>query len=260
MRPIRCLIVDDEPLAQRVIENFARDLSFLKIVRKCRNAMEAREALHAEEEPIDLMFLDIEMPKLSGLSFMRSLRHPPLVVFTTAYANHALESYELEAVDYLKKPFSFERFSLALEKVQRRLEPVGSAPPFPTGEPPPSLATPPGASADSRSPRDAAVGAALFVKSEGVTRRVELTDITLIEGMGDYVKVWRGSDALVSHQSLRDWEGRLPPGAFVRIHRSFIVAVPKIDAIAGGEVVVGSRRVPIGRGYRQALSGVIGEF
>lgn len=238
MKRIRCLVVDDEPLAQRVIENYARDLSFLHIVRKCRNAMEAREALH-EEEKIDVLFLDIEMPKLSGLSFMRSLRHPPLVVFTTAYANHALESYELEAVDYLKKPFSFERFSQALEKVQRRLALAGS---------------------EGAGPSSDEVGDALFIKSGNAVERVSLEEIVLIEGMGDYVKICCRDRALVSHQTLQDWEAQLPSGKFVRVHKSFIISVSGINRIEGTEIVTSRRRVPIGRAYRKALMARIGEF
>ena len=238
MKRIRCLIVDDEPLALRVIEKFARDLSFLHIVRKCSNAMEAREALH-EEKAIDVIFLDIEMPKLSGLSFLRSLRHPPLVVFTTAYANHALESYEVEAVDYLKKPFSYERFSQALEKVQRRLAV---------------------ADAEGEAIRSDEGGKVIFIKSGSAVVRVARAEIALIEGMGDYVKLWCDDRALVSHQTLLDWEAQLISGEFVRVHKSFIVAVSKIDRIEDGEIVISGRRVPIGRSYRKNLMAQIGEI
>ena len=257
MTPLRCIIVDDEPLAHRVIENFVQDLSFLQIVRKCKNALEARSALHEEE--VDLMFLDIEMPKLSGLSLMRSLKRPPLVIFTTAYADHALESYELEAVDYLKKPFSFERFSQALEKVQRRLG----------GDTSGAAVLSPGAAieaggrdgvADTRSPVEVAASNALFVKSEGATRRVDLANVTILESLGDYVKVWGADRAMTSHQTLRQWEERLPSTAFLRVHKSFIVAIAKIDAIEGSELVMRGRRVPIGRSYRKELRERIGEF
>ncbi len=238
VNPIRCLIVDDEPLAWRVIENFAKHLSFLQIVRKCRNALEARTALH-EEEGIDLIFLDIEMPRLSGLSFLRSLKHPPLVVFTTAYEDHALESYELEAVDYLKKPFSFERFSQAVEKVQRRLAPIES---------------------QVEQPKKDATSETFFVKSGHATVRVNVEEIVLLEGMGDYVKIWCHDRSIVSNQTLQQWESRLPSQEYARVHRSFIVAVPKIDQIEGDQIVILRRRVPIGRAYRKALMARIGEF
>lgn len=257
MRAINCLIVDDEPLAHRVIENFARDLRFLKIVRKCRNAMEAREALH-EEERIDLIFLDIQMPKLTGLAFLRSLSHPPLVIFTTAYDNHALESYELEAVDYLKKPFSFERFSRALEKVQRRLATEQSASSERIGAPA-SEAEP------SSSWRARAEGHALppavshvFVKSEGATVRVDVADIALIESMGDYVKLVGRDRSITCHDSLQTWQDRLPENQFLRVHKSFVVAVAKIDSIEGAEITIAGRRVPIGRTYRKSLIERIG--
>ncbi len=230
MKVLRCLIVDDEPLAQRVIEKFARDLSFLDIVRKCGNAMEARE-------------------KLSGLSFMRSLRHPPLVIFTTAYADHALESYELEAVDYLKKPFSFERFSLAVEKVQRRLEGTGSAAPFPESESVTVLT-------EIGEPQSAgnALDSHLFVKTEGAMVRLDLEDIVLIESMGDYVKVVRRNGILLSHETMQQWESRLPSPAFLRVHKSFIVP----DSIKAKELTIRGRTIAIGRVYRAALDAVTG--
>ncbi len=240
MKPVLCLIVDDEPLAWRVIENFARHLPFLQIVRKCRNALEARAALH-EEEGVDLIFLDIEMPKLSGLSFLRSLKHPPLVVFTTAYEDHALESYELEAVDYLKKPFSFERFSQAVEKAQRRLAPVESQ-------------------VEMENSKKDGTGATFFVKSGHTTVRVNLEEIVLLEGMGNYVKIWCYDRSIVSKQTMQEWESRLPTNEYARVHKSFIVAVPKIDQIEGDEIVILRRRVPIGRSYRKALQNRIGEF
>ena len=118
---IRCMIVDDEPLAQRVIENYAGNLSYLDVGWKCDSALEALEILHGGAEP-DVIFLDIEMPRLSGLGLVRSLNHAPLIVFTTAYGNHAVEGFELDAVDYLKKPFSFERFTQSLSRVQQQLE------------------------------------------------------------------------------------------------------------------------------------------
>ena len=251
MKTLRCLIVDDEPLAHRVIERFAENLSFIQIVRKCKNAMEALDALHAEPD-IDLMFLDIEMPKLSGLSLMRSLKHPPLVIFTTAYANHALESYELEAVDYLKKPFAFERFSQAIEKARRRL---GGGGDFDAG----TAEVQGEANVDSRSappsPESPVLAAtdSVFVKSGSAMVRLELSKVSVIESMGDYVKVWTNGESVVSHQTLGQWESRLPENAFVRLHRSFIVAVAKIDELGGTKVVVGNRKVPVGRAYRERL-------
>lgn len=245
MRPINCLIVDDEPLAHRVIENFTRELSFLKIVRRCRNAMEAREALH-EEDRIDLIFLDIQMPKLTGLEFMRSLQHPPLVIFTTAYADHALESYELEAVDYLKKPFSFTRFSQAVEKVQRRLA-AGAAIDNPAAVEEKNGETTEGGT--GLRPADPH----LFVKSQGATVRVDVGEIRYLEAMGDYVKTVVKNGSLVTHQTMRQWEEQLPVPAFMRVHKSFIVAVARIDKIEAAELVVAGRRLPIGRAYRAQL-------
>ena len=248
MRILRCLIVDDEPLAHRVIEKFAQDLSFIQIVRKCKNALEALEALHEESE-IDVIFLDIEMPRLSGLSFARSLKNPPLIVFTTAYDDHAVEGFELEAVDYLKKPFSFERFCRTIERVERRLEGDRAAIA--------RTATPWGSDEKEvmdASPAEELVSGSLFVKHDGVTKRVPMEQVTLIEAMGDYVKLWLGNDSVLSHRTLRDWESKLPVGNFLRVHKSYIVAVDHIDVIKHGKLVVGGRAIPIGRGYREALA------
>ncbi|MCF3649681.1 LytR/AlgR family response regulator transcription factor [Synoicihabitans lomoniglobus] len=247
MKPIRCLVVDDEPLAQRVIENFARSLPHLQIVRKCNNAVEALDALHTEKD-IDVIFLDIQMPRLSGLSFARSLKHAPPIIFTTAFAEHALESYDLEAVDYLKKPFSFERFCQALEKVQRRMEVA-------------AVTSAGGVSNVVESRVSAATSWAdqsVFIKAEGAMVRVDLADILLIEGVGDYVKLVRRNSTLISHETLQQWERRLPSDGFVRVHKSFIVAVGQIDAIKGGEILIEERWIPIGRVYRAALDAVIG--
>ena len=181
---------------------------------------------------------------------MRSLQHPPLVIFTTAYADHALESYELEAVDYLKKPFSFERFSRALEKAQRRL---GLAIPMAQGEESDGSEEPAGAV-------EAANPSVIFIKSEGAKVRVDLSEIVLVEGVGDYVKIVRSGGNLLCHESLQQWEQRLPSPAFVRVHKSYIVPLRKIDTIKAGEISIGSRRVPIGRAYRAKLDRAIGSI
>lgn len=232
MKKIRCMVVDDEPLAQRVVENYVREIPGLEIVHQCRNGREALAALQGEE--IDLLLLDIEMPRLSGLNLMRALPHPPLVIFITAYEEHALESYELEAIDYLKKPYAFERFAQAIDKVRRRL-------------------------AERETPAEPA-DTMLFVKTPGEVVRVDLADITLVEGMGDYVKVRGPSPALVSHQTLQQWEQKLPAADFARVHKSYIVRLDRITAIKSGTIRLGEHSVPIGRSYRAALQERLGEF
>lgn len=247
MRTIRCMIVDDEPLAQRVIENYARNLSYLEIGWKCDSALEALEALHGGAKP-DVIFLDIEMPRLSGLGLVRSLKQPPLIVFTTAYENHAVEGFELDAIDYLKKPFSFERFMRSLERVQQQIElREPSKPPFVlpaalTGSGPMKGN---GAGSDSHSP--------LFVKSGNGQHQIRREDIIMVEGMGDYVKLHLSNRSLVSHRSLKEWEETLPAEDFVRVHRSYLVAWRKIESVQGNEVRLADRALPIGRAYRASL-------
>jgi DNA-binding LytR/AlgR family response regulator len=232
MKTIRCMVVDDEPLAQRVVENYAREIPGLEIVSQCRNGREALAAFQGEE--IDLLLLDIEMPRLSGLGLVRSLPRPPLVIFITAYEEHALESYELEAVDYLKKPYAFERFVQAINKARRRLVEQEATP--------------------------VADDTMLFVKTPGEVVRLDLADIILVEGMGDYVKVRGPSPALVSHQTLQQWEQKLPAADFARVHKSYIVRLDRITAIKSGTIRLGEHSVPIGRSYRAALQERIGEF
>ena len=241
------MIVDDEPLAQRVIENYAGNLSYLNVGWKCDSALEALEALHGGAEP-DVILLDIEMPRLSGLGLVRALNHPQLIVFTTAYGDHAVEGFELEAIDYLKKPFSFERFTRSLDRVQQQLEMRAAA--VEKGKADGALAeddavTNRDTAGDSRSP--------FFVKSDRGLQRVRYEEIVMIEGIGDYVKFHLTSGNLVSKRSLREWEDTLPAAEFLRVHRSYLVPWEKIESVEGSEIRMRNLKVPIGRAYRAQL-------
>ena len=233
---IRSLVIDDEPLAQRVIERFAEDLPFLEIVHKCNHAMDALELLKTTE--IDLIFLDINMPKLTGIEFLRTLKHPPLIIITTAYAEFAIQGFDLNVLDYLMKPFSFERFVRAVQKAQETLL--------------------------KRDLRDAETTSQestesdfVFIKSSKKTFRVKFTDILYVEALGDYVKIFTNDRMIVSYQSMKNLEKLLPPKDFPRIHKSFIISMARIEMIEGNHVKIKDRRIPIGTNYKTEFEKLI---
>jgi len=233
---IKCLIIDDEPLAQRVLERYTRDVPSLELVQKCNNALDAIEIL--KEETIDLIFLDINMPKLTGLEFLRSLKHPPLVIITTAYAEFAIQGYELDVVDYLMKPFGLERFLKAIHKVQDILKQREHPHPEKT---PPEL------------PEDQYI----FVKSSKKTYRLNLNDILYVEALGDYVKIYTTERMIISYHSMKNIETLLSPRQFPRIHKSFIVSLSKIELIEGNQVKLKDRYIPIGTNYKAEFEKLI---
>jgi DNA-binding LytR/AlgR family response regulator len=226
---IRCLIIDDEPLAQRVIEKYAENVSFLEVVGKCNSALEAFDLMHSHE--VDLIFLDINMPKLSGIDFLKTLKHPPLVIITTAYAEFAIQGFELDVLDYLMKPFAFDRFYKAVQKAEEMLR---------TREAVPS---------ESKEV-DRQDGSYLFIKSSKKTYKVNLDEILYIEALGDYVKIYTTERMIVSYQSLKNIESMLPSAAFPRIHKSFIIALSRIDLIEGNQVKIRERMIPIGTNFK----------
>jgi DNA-binding LytR/AlgR family response regulator len=233
---IRCLIVDDEPLARRVLEKHAADVPYLEVAGTCSNAMDAMNFLH--EHQADLMFLDINMPKLSGMDLLKAMKKPPLVIITTAYPEYALEGYELNVMDYLVKPVSFERFLKAVEKAQeimlskqaRAVQPLHPA----KGE-----------------------DAFIFIKSSKKTFKVNLENILYIEALGDYVKVFTTDRMIVTYQSLKNIETLLPPRTFPRIHKSFIISLPKVELIEGNQVKIRDRMIPIGTNYKAEFEKLI---
>ena len=226
---IRCLIIDDEPLAQRVIERYSENIPFLEIVDKCNNAVEAIEVLHNRE--VDLLFLDINMPRLSGMDFLKTLKNPPLVVITTAYAEFAIQGYELDVVDYLMKPFAFDRFYKAIQKAEELLK-GKEIPHFETKEANKQEET------------------FIFVKSSKKTYKVNLSEILYIEALGDYVKIYTTEKMIISYQSLKNIETLLPSTAFPRIHKSFIIALSRIDLIEGNHVRIKDREISIGTNFK----------
>lgn len=233
---IRSLIIDDEPLARRVIERYAGEIPNLEIAGKCSSAMEALEMLHDEE--IDLLFLDINMPGLSGLDFLRTLKNPPLVIIVTAYAEYALQGFELDVVDYLMKPYSFDRFHRAVMKAEELLRGRGAQ------------------RAAKKEPESQEENF-IFVKSGKKTFRVNLAEILYIEALGDYVKIHTTGKMIITYQSLKNIEALLPASAFPRVHKSFIIALSRIDLIEGNHVRIGDRLIPVGSNFKTEFEKLI---
>lgn len=237
---LRCMIVDDEPLALDVLETFIERLDNLELVCRCNNAVEAYTCL--QNEHIDLLFLDIQMPKLTGIDFLKSLAHPPRVIFTTAYRDYAVEGFELNAVDYLLKPIAFERFLKAVSK-------VGASEPYPAAATP--AITPAGAQPYQE--------AFIYLKADKKMVKVMLADILYIESLKDYIRVKTDSKEIISYQKISFLEEKLPADKFLRIHRSFIVALDKIQAFSATAVDIGKTEIPIGRFYKTEVLDVLNQ-
>ncbi len=229
---INTLIVDDEPLALDVLETYIEKMPELHLVKRCINAFEANEALSAHE--IDLMFLDIQMPQVTGIDFVKTLANPPLVVFTTAFPNYAIEGFELDAVDYLLKPISAERFMKAANKATEQLR-------LRAGQ-------------TSGEEGDADF---IFVKADKKFVKIKYIDILYIEGLKDYVIIKTNNGRVITLQTMKSLEAKLPLKYFKRIHRSYIVGLEKINAIVGNQVEViekgKPKLLPIGKNYRDEL-------
>lgn len=235
---INVIIVDDEPLALDVIETYVEKMPELNLVQRCSNALEANEAL--KKHDIDLMFLDIQMPQLTGIDFLKTLSNPPVVIFTTAYPNYAIEGFELDALDYLLKPISLERFMKAANKAidQINLKNNESS----------------GTIADGED--------FIFVKADKKLIKVNYSNIIYIEGLKDYVII-RMVDGkrVITLQTMKSLESKLPSNLFKRIHRSYIVGISKIEAVLGNMVEVmekgQKKHLPVGKNYRDELLAII---
>jgi len=233
---IKCIIVEDETLAQDVIISHLRQIDNWELVGVCRNAPEALEVLNTLE--VDVMFLDIRLPGMNGLHFLRSLPDPPLVVLTTAYAEYAVESYEFSVIDYLLKPISFDRFSKALGKVEEgRLY----------------------SQAGKEKEQDRSPGDHIFIRSNSKFFKVNFSEILYIQGMKDYLKIHTPEYTLVTHQTMNELEKTLPARQFIRVHKSYIVAIGHIRAIYGNSVEIGKSTIPIGINYKEDVMNLVGK-
>ncbi len=227
---LQCLLIDDEPPALKVLQSYIDQVPGLEVAGLCRNAVEAIEVLH--QKNVDVLFLDIKMPKIIGTQFLRSLSHPPQVIFVTAYRDYAVEGFELDAVDYLVKPVSFERFLKAVDRLRRS----GSQQPAPERV--------------YNSNPDAFV----YLKVDRLMQKIVLNEILYIEGQKDYVKLFftHGGSVMVK-QSISAMENLLSDQKFVRVHRSFIISLDKLSGFTGLTVRISGRELPIGRLYKQSL-------
>ncbi|HVU94751.1 MAG TPA: LytTR family DNA-binding domain-containing protein [Puia sp.] len=223
LKDLHYMIVDDEPLAIDVIENYLQRLETAHITR-CGNAVEAFQLL--QKKVIDCIFLDIEMPLLSGLDLLKSLKEPPAIIITTAYRDYAVEGFELEVTDYLVKPISFPRFMKALEKIAKTSRPQKEEEPPVSGK-------------DH-----------LFLKVDKKFIKVLITDILFIESLKDYVRVHTRDGAYITYQSLTEITDKLPTGNFARVHRSYTIALDKINGIDGNCVDIAGKLIPVSRENR----------
>ena len=239
---MRCLVVDDEPLAHRIIKNYCDNLSFLTIAKECYSAFEAINYLNENE--VDLIFLDINMPTLKGLDFLRTLSNPPLIIITSAYQEYAIDGYELNILDYLLKPFSFERFLKAVTRAldQNKLLKAAVKPVKQIEEKTAFLT-------------DNIAHDSIFIKGDKKTHQVQLQNILYLESIGSYVKIHllNNKETIITLDRLTNFEDKLPKHHFLRIHRSYIVAIKKVSTIEGNRVKILNKAIPIGSVYKHNL-------
>ena len=238
---INAIIVDDEPLALDILESHISKLPNINLVARCNNALEANSVL--KEQAVDLMFLDIQMPQLTGTEFLKALKNPPATIFTTAYDNYAVEGFELNAVDYLLKPISLDRFMKATNKAVEQIELQRGA----------STEAAPTAAGDSED--------FIFVKADKKLIKVKYEDIVYIEGLKDYVIIRQSDSRIITLQTMKSLEAKLPSTVFQRIHRSYIVNIDRIEAVEGNMVEVlekgKTKLLPVGKNYREQLLNIV---
>jgi DNA-binding LytR/AlgR family response regulator len=229
---IKCIIVEDEILAQQVIQNHLEKIPQLELVAICQNATEAEKVL--ENNEVDLIFLDLQLPGVTGLHFLKSIPDPPFVIITTAYAEYALESYEFNVIDYLLKPISFERFTKAINKLMG------------------------GRMLSQPTPEKENWGDHSFIKSGSKFFKVNFSEILYVQAMKDYVRIFTRDFQLISHQTMNELETMLPAKQFIRIHKSYIVSINHIKIIFGNSVEIDSVTLPIGNNYKESVMAMIG--
>lgn len=230
---MNCIAIDDEPLALNVIEEFCKKIDFLHLQAKFTSAIQAIDYISIHKP--DLVFLDIQMPHLTGLQFLKTVNSPPMVIFTTAYSDYALEGFNVDAVDYLIKPIAFDRFLKATSKAYNLYNLIHKAP------------------LQLAEEQDKY----LLVKVEYSTVKISADDIHYIEGLKDYVKIYTGAKFIMTKSTMKHIEEKLPRDKFIRIHKSYIVSVPKIKALEHNRVYIGDKPIPIGNQYKQGFNELI---
>ena len=232
MKKIRCLLVDDEPLAIMLLQKHVKQLDFLEVAETCSNALKALEILKKTE--IDLMFLDIRMPAINGFDFLKMLRQPPKVIITTAFREYALDGYDLDIVDYLLKPITFERFFKSIERYLRNHN-LQASNPVP--------------SSYEQAP--------LYIKSAHKNVKVNPDDILYLESLKDYVKIYTIETTITTKYKISDMETQLAIKGFLRIHRSFIINLKHLTAFTSNDVEIGKLEIPIGESYKELVFQVL---
>jgi two-component system LytT family response regulator len=236
---LKCIAVDDEPLALDIIEDYISKVPFLELVKRTENAIEALQLVQAGG--IDLVFLDIQMPDLTGIQFLKIANNKASYILTTAYSQYALESYDLNVSDYLLKPIAFDRFYKAVEKVHNQHKTAV--------EPAPVVPVP----AVAPVPSPAAVQPVqdfIFVKTEHKIQKIELDDILYIEGLKDYISIYTKTERIITLQNMKKMEETLPSHEFIRVHKSYIIALDKIESIERSRITICGKIIPIGDTYR----------
>ncbi len=231
-KQLKCMAVDDEPLALEIMEAHIKKCDNLKLIAKCSNAIEASEAIKHEKP--DLVFCDIHMPEISGIDFMKSLQNSGiLVVFTTAYSEYAVDAFTLDALDYLLKPVSFERFKKSVDRAEEYFTIKNK----------------------TEQPQAEMSEGHMFVKADSKMIKINYDDIWYVEAFADYVKIYTSEDRrIVTLQTMKNMEQSLPADKFARVHRSYIVAISKVLAIGAHEVKVGNKNIPLGKNYKEAFA------
>lgn len=229
---ISCVAIDDEPLALVVLQEYINKTPTLDHKRSFTDAFAALDFLKSKE--VDLMFLDIRMPQITGIQLLKSLPKPPLVIFTTAYSNYAVEGFNLDAIDFLLKPFEYERFLKAVNKAAEYLS-------------------------YKEKPNWSETNDFIFVKSEYQILKVNLEDIRFIEGMDDYVKIYTKEKMILTNMPMKDILRRLPASKFVRVHRSFIVPLSRIESVRNKRIKIDDKLIPVGDSYTENFFKILGE-
>ena len=224
---LKCIITDDEPIARKGLQNYVERIDFLELVGVCEDAIQLNNQLKSQQ--VDLLFLDIEMPYMTGIELLNSLSNPPKVIITSAYAEYAIKGYDLEVSDYLLKPISFDRFLKAVNKVYDQL--ISSQTPV--------------------------VQDYLFVKTSLKLEKIRFNDMRFIEGVENYVAIYTSDGKIITHTTLRTILQKLPPERFVQVHKSYLVNIDKIDSIEGNLLGIGKNKIPLSRTYKETALEII---
>jgi len=227
---INCVIIDDEPLAREGMSNYVREVDFLKLVGVCENPLELTRLL--DQQSVDLIFLDIQMPKMNGLDFLKMVQHPPIVIITTAYPTYAIEGFQLNVLDYLLKPITFDRFFKSVTKAKDYYHLITRS---------------------TTSANDDPAADYFFIRCGSKYEKIYFNQILYVEGMQNYITIYTEKGKFVTLLYLKNLEESLDSKAFIRVHKSYIVSIDKIEGIEGNEIFIQGNRIPMSRNYREEV-------